>query len=1180
MSTHIIRLVWGSVTASFGWLLLLVWLSVTTEIAAQNFWQQTNGPYGGDIRSLAIAPNGHIFVGTEVGGIFRSTDNGGSWRQVNIALISTSVYALAINSSGHIFAGTFDGRIFRSTDNGTTWTSHSFSNMAVFSLAINSNGHIIAGTNSGVYLSTDNGANWRYSGVVGANVRSLTINSSGHIFAGTDRSGVYRSVDNGNNWKQINKGLTSTDIRSLAADSNGHVFAGALGSRVFRSMDNGENWTQVYSSQGNPFALVINASGHIFAGTYGGGVFRSIDKGGSWTPINIGLTNTTIQSLAINHNEHIFAGTYGGGLFQSTDNGDNWAPSNTGLMNSSIASLAFGSSGQVFAGTGAGVFRSTNKGGNWAQINTGLTNLRARSLVVNARGDIFVGTYGGGVYRSTENSNSWTAANNGLTTPNVNVLALNEDGHIFAGTYEGGIFRSTDTGTTWTNVLPGATSVNIVSFAITSDGDIFAGIVGTGILRSTDNGSSWTRVNNGLTNVNVYAFAINSSGDIFAGTWGSGVFLSKDNGETWKRVNNGLINFNVFALEINSSGHVLAGTSGGGIFLSTDDGDSWTAVNAGLTTPYVIALGINSSGQLFAGTNGSGVFLSERLSRNNSSVAHTTVVQQEAGKEISIKAKINDNLGIARATLYYRMGGETKFSYASLAFTKNDSFQAVIPPNAVTSRGVEYYIVATASDSLTSPWPPSGYFSVRVRVNGEMKKDKGAPIPQPSGSDRNAYRLFSVPLDLDDKNPEAVLDELGARNIKKWRFFELRDDYLKLPADTSKYNEFPNTSEMRPGKSFWLIVKDSSKVIDTGAGLSNLTDKVYPISLHPGWNFVGNPFNFRIPQTNLRLKSKGGPPVLRSYSSAWNDTANSLIGGILPFEGYAVFSDTTGTADTLWVDPDLSFSASSFAKLTAGQRAKPLWSIRIRAQCQEARDVDNIAAVASNASGFSDPNDLPEPPVIGEYVSVYFPHPEWNKLSKIYCTDFRPESPDGYAWLFEVKSNIRDKVNLTFEGIDEVPPELEVWLLDDALSITQNLREQWQYAVAGAGADHPKRLKLVVGKRDFVDGKRAGLPVIPTAFELSQNFPNPFNPVTTIRYGLPQAGRVTLKLYNLLGEEVVILVNDELKAAGYHAAIWDGTNGMGRQVASGVYFAHLRAERSAAGSTQVFMRMKKMLFIE
>ncbi|MCG8605339.1 T9SS type A sorting domain-containing protein, partial [bacterium] len=82
---------------------------------------------------------------------------------------------------------------------------------------------------------------------------------------------------------------------------------------------------------------------------------------------------------------------------------------------------------------------------------------------------------------------------------------------------------------------------------------------------------------------------------------------------------------------------------------------------------------------------------------------------------------------------------------------------------------------------------------------------------------------------------------------------------------------------------------------------------------------------------------------------------------------------------------------------------------------------------------------------------------------------------------------------------------------------------------------------------------------IPTDFELSQNFPNPFNPVTSIHYGLPREERVTLKIFNILGEEVATLVNDEPQAAGFHVAIWDGRDQQGGQVASGGYVYQLVA---------------------
>ncbi|MFQ5649849.1 MAG: FG-GAP-like repeat-containing protein [bacterium] len=80
---------------------------------------------------------------------------------------------------------------------------------------------------------------------------------------------------------------------------------------------------------------------------------------------------------------------------------------------------------------------------------------------------------------------------------------------------------------------------------------------------------------------------------------------------------------------------------------------------------------------------------------------------------------------------------------------------------------------------------------------------------------------------------------------------------------------------------------------------------------------------------------------------------------------------------------------------------------------------------------------------------------------------------------------------------------------------------------------------------------------LPGTFALQQNYPNPFNPSTTIEYQLDTAGQVTLKIYNLTGQEMRTLVNEN-QDKGRHAVVWDGKNGAGKTVATGVYFYELR----------------------
>jgi hypothetical protein len=85
-----------------------------------------------------------------------------------------------------------------------------------------------------------------------------------------------------------------------------------------------------------------------------------------------------------------------------------------------------------------------------------------------------------------------------------------------------------------------------------------------------------------------------------------------------------------------------------------------------------------------------------------------------------------------------------------------------------------------------------------------------------------------------------------------------------------------------------------------------------------------------------------------------------------------------------------------------------------------------------------------------------------------------------------------------------------------------------------------------------------GEETLPVRFELSQNWPNPFNPVTTIRYALDEPGRVEIEIFNVLGRKVRTLV-DEVVPAGAYIATWDGTDAAGKPVSTGVYLYRLTA---------------------
>jgi hypothetical protein len=98
---------------------------------------------------------------------------------------------------------------------------------------------------------------------------------------------------------------------------------------------------------------------------------------------------------------------------------------------------------------------------------------------------------------------------------------------------------------------------------------------------------------------------------------------------------------------------------------------------------------------------------------------------------------------------------------------------------------------------------------------------------------------------------------------------------------------------------------------------------------------------------------------------------------------------------------------------------------------------------------------------------------------------------------------------------------------------------------------------------------------LPEQVRLFQNYPNPFNPSTTIRFHLPQTSRASLRVFDLLGREVALLV-DEQRQAGSHEVLFDGTG-----LASGVYFCRLQVDPAAGSAlTAPFVSTRKLLLLK
>jgi len=283
-------------------------------------WVQTNGPYANSVHCLTSVDT-VLFAGTD-DGVFRSTDSGDHWIQVNNGLTDYSVNSLAAMGP-KLFAGT-GGGVFVTTDYGTNWSAmnQGLTDYDVITLVADKP-NLFAGVSSGVFLSKDEGASWGPidSGIVRLSVTgNLTVSclaAADSIICVAALEGLFVSSDLGTNWT-----LTSLDWAkevSIMADS------GRMKLYVRTAYDNpwgpiycldsgGLNWNCVMS-QATCFAVEDTL---LFAESIDG-VFYSKNRGSTWTDIGGGFALAASREVSTFFFEDsiVYAGTLHSGVWRS-----------------------------------------------------------------------------------------------------------------------------------------------------------------------------------------------------------------------------------------------------------------------------------------------------------------------------------------------------------------------------------------------------------------------------------------------------------------------------------------------------------------------------------------------------------------------------------------------------------------------------------------------------------------------------------------------------------------------------------------------------------------------------------------------------------------------------------------------------------------------------------------------
>jgi len=163
----------------------------------------------------------------------------------------------------------------------------------------------------------------------------------------------------------------------------------------------------------------------------------------------------------------------------------------------------------------------------------------------------------------------------------------------------------------------------------------------------------------------------------------------------------------------------------------------------------------------------------------------------------------------------------------------------------------------------------------------------------------------------------------------------------------------------------------------------------------------------------------------------------------------------------------------------------------------------------------------------------------------------------------------------TIEGLNNLTLSFDPNLLEgsDIVSVFRLEKNEWigldsdvNYSLGEATIEIEQ-----FGNYQVRKGGSEPLTSLPTEYALHGNYPNPFNPSTTIRYDIPSAANVQVMIYNILGQQISTLVN-QVQTPGYYSVQWNGLNDSGIQVGSGLYFVRLMTEHGQYNHKMIYMK--------
>ncbi|MFC1692079.1 PQQ-binding-like beta-propeller repeat protein [Candidatus Latescibacterota bacterium] len=531
-------------------------------------------------------------------------------------------------------------------------------------------------------------------------------------------------------------------------------------------------------------------------------------------------------------------------------------------------------------------------------------------------------------------------------------------------------------------------------------------------------------------------------------------------------------------------------------------------------------------------------------------IEHNPVKVAQENDEITFNATVTSNSDIQSVTLHYDVTGSRDFPLENVIILHSvggNIYSGKLDVGFFTAEGMEYFILARDVDGRKR-WAPAGgggYYSIKARVS-DMKSEQTVY----HGSEQNAYRMISVPLELTQTSIEDQLSgKLPPGNSgTEWRLFQ-------YPWGSDTPVEYPDIDAFSPGKAFWFITT-TDFVLDTPEGTTVSTSEYFLMTLKSGWNDIANPWMFNIAWDDIENPSGAELSVLYTYDGKWSDPKTNPPKILEPWKGYAVKNlENRNVIIKFWPIPPRSTDK------TALKKSFERWSLSIIATAGDASDSANHLGVRDGAFLEWDRYDHVEPPPVGKYVSLSFPHHDWSVYPSDYTVDFRPPERE-ISWDFDVKSNITgETVTIEFLNVENLPEGLDFKVIDRDTSRRVTVQDNTFDFVSG---DSIAERHFALFVSDSIESEESG--TRPEKFVTAYCYPNPFNPRTTLRYELSMPGKVRIAVFNSVGQKVS---SYELgyREMGSHEYIFNADG-----LTSGLYFYRIDAGYAAVTGKMLYMK--------